>query len=192
MARTVPAARIAPNPECSEHKKGAPWFGARLAVLAQTGCDHAPSCLVCALSMEAATAFFAGTTLLAKALGGGATGTRIHVLQVSHARFFFGFLAVLIVVRMLPRQTVAARSRAGLGGAGRHRGVQCLARLGDRDRRADRGLGRVDHGLARKPPAPGAAHTVSARFPRCVVAPRHATPTPMRLTRITVICCITR
>ena len=55
-----------------------------------------------------ATGFFAGTTLLAKALGGGASGAPLHALQISHARFLFGFLAVLIVVSLLPRRTVDA------------------------------------------------------------------------------------
>lgn len=67
--------------------------------------------LFAALSMVVATAFFAGTTLLAKALGGGVVGASIHALQVSHARFFFGFLAILIVVALLPRRIGAGDGR---------------------------------------------------------------------------------
>ncbi len=60
--------------------------------------------LLAALVMVFATAFFAGTTLLAKALGSGALGAPIHALQISQARFFFGFLAVVIVMAFLPRR----------------------------------------------------------------------------------------
>jgi len=59
--------------------------------------------LIAALCMVLATALFAGTTLLAKALGAGAMGQDVHVLQISQARFVFGFLAVLLVVTLLPR-----------------------------------------------------------------------------------------
>lgn len=72
-----------------------------------------PRPLFAALSMVAATAFFAGTTLLAKALGGGATGAPIHALQVSHARFVFGFMAVVIVVGLLPRRAVLPDAAPG-------------------------------------------------------------------------------
>lgn len=54
-----------------------------------------------AAAMLVATAFFAGTTLLAKALGSGAMGTPLHALQVSQARFVFGFLSVLAVALVL-------------------------------------------------------------------------------------------
>jgi len=60
-----------------------------------------PPNLIAALCMVMATAFFAGTMLLAKALGSGAMGMTVHVLQVSQARFVFGFLAVLLVVALL-------------------------------------------------------------------------------------------
>jgi drug/metabolite transporter (DMT)-like permease len=53
--------------------------------------------------MVAATAFFAGTTLLAKALGAGALGQVVHPLQVSQGRFLFGCLAVLVVASLIPR-----------------------------------------------------------------------------------------
>lgn len=43
-----------------------------------------------------ATAFFAATTLLAKALGTDALGDPLHPLQVSHARFLFAFLGVAL------------------------------------------------------------------------------------------------
>ncbi|MFN3955045.1 MAG: DMT family transporter [Pararhodobacter sp.] len=54
-----------------------------------------------AAAMFVATAFFAGTTLLAKALGSGAMGAPLHALQISQARFVFGFLSVLVVVLVL-------------------------------------------------------------------------------------------
>ncbi len=63
--------------------------------------------LLAALLMVFATAFFAGTTLLAKALGSGALGTPISALQVSQARFVFGFLAVVVVLALLPRRVRA-------------------------------------------------------------------------------------
>jgi drug/metabolite transporter (DMT)-like permease len=62
-----------------------------------------PQTLIAALCMLVATALFAGTTLLAKALGSGAMGEQIHALQVSQARFVFGFLAVLLVAGLLPK-----------------------------------------------------------------------------------------
>lgn len=41
-----------------------------------------------------ATAFIAGTTLLAKSLGTDALGPALHPLQISHGRFAFAFLAI--------------------------------------------------------------------------------------------------
>ncbi len=46
----------------------------------------------------AAAAFVAGTTLLAKALGTEALGPPIHPLQISHGRFLFALLTILIFV----------------------------------------------------------------------------------------------
>lgn len=89
-----------------------------------------PPALFAALSMIVATAFFAGTTLLAKALGGGASGAPIHALQVSHARFFFGFLAIVIVVGLLPRRAVAANARTGTPQWGLHLARTLLGWLG--------------------------------------------------------------
>lgn len=43
-------------------------------------------------------AFFAGTTLIAKALGTGVLGPELHPLQVSHGRFLFAFLLIASVV----------------------------------------------------------------------------------------------
>ncbi len=51
-----------------------------------------------ALLIVAATAFIAGTTLLAKALGTDSLGPRLHPLQISHGRFVFAFLAISAVV----------------------------------------------------------------------------------------------
>lgn len=87
-----------------------------------------PPTLVAALAMTVATAFFAGTTLLAKALGSGVLGDPVSALQVSQGRFVFGFMAVLLVAGLLPR-TAADRAaprphwlwhlaRTGLGFSG--------------------------------------------------------------------------
>lgn len=51
-----------------------------------------------------ATAFIAGTTLLAKALGTDALGTPLHALQISHGRFLFAILVFLCAaVALRPR-----------------------------------------------------------------------------------------
>lgn len=47
-----------------------------------------------ALLILVATAFIAGTTLLAKALGTGALGAPLHPLQISHGRFIFAFAVI--------------------------------------------------------------------------------------------------
>jgi drug/metabolite transporter (DMT)-like permease len=44
--------------------------------------------------MLMATAFIAGTMLLAKTIGTGTLGDPLHPLQVSHARFVFAFIAI--------------------------------------------------------------------------------------------------
>ncbi|AAV94264.1 membrane protein, putative [Ruegeria pomeroyi DSS-3] len=46
----------------------------------------------------AATAFIAGTTLLAKALGTGALGPALPALQISHGRFLFALAVILSIV----------------------------------------------------------------------------------------------
>ncbi|MCE8512990.1 DMT family transporter [Ruegeria pomeroyi] len=46
----------------------------------------------------AATAFIAGATLLAKALGTGALGPALPAFQVSHGRFLFAFAVILSIV----------------------------------------------------------------------------------------------
>jgi drug/metabolite transporter (DMT)-like permease len=48
-----------------------------------------------ALVMVVATAFIAGTTLLAKAIGTGALGAPLHPLQISFGRFFFAWLVIV-------------------------------------------------------------------------------------------------
>ncbi|SDD08499.1 DMT family transporter [Ruegeria marina] len=54
----------------------------------------------------AATAFIAGTTLLAKALGTGTLGPALPALQISHGRFLFAFLAIGgVVMTLRPRLT---------------------------------------------------------------------------------------
>ncbi|WP_204115093.1 DMT family transporter [Shimia biformata] len=82
-----------------------------------------PNPLLAALLTLAASAFAAGTTLLAKALGTDALGPPLHALQISHGRFVFAFLAfslALVVIR--PRFTRpnlplhGLRSSLGWGG----------------------------------------------------------------------------
>lgn len=70
-----------------------------------------------------ASAFVAGTTLLAKALGTDTLGPPLHPLQVSHGRFLFAFLAIALAVPVLrpplqrPEWRVhATRSVFGWGG----------------------------------------------------------------------------
>ncbi|MCC6001985.1 MAG: DMT family transporter [Pararhodobacter sp.] len=62
-----------------------------------------PIAAFAALAMLIATGFFAGTTLLAKALGGETLGLPVHALQISQARFVFGFVAVALVLALMPR-----------------------------------------------------------------------------------------
>lgn len=57
-----------------------------------------PAVLTAAILMLFCTLLVAGTTLLAKALGGGALGQSVHPLMVSQARFVFGFAAVALVL----------------------------------------------------------------------------------------------
>jgi drug/metabolite transporter (DMT)-like permease len=57
-----------------------------------------------AVAMTAATCFFAGTTLLAKALGSGVLGAPIHALQIGQARFVVGFLVVVAFLYLMPRR----------------------------------------------------------------------------------------
>lgn len=51
--------------------------------------------------MMTATAFIAGTTLFAKALGSDALGPPLHPLQISHGRFIFAFVAISTMVAAL-------------------------------------------------------------------------------------------
>ncbi len=51
--------------------------------------------------MLMATAFIAGTMLMAKALGTDALGPPLHPLQISHGRFLFAFLAIASVAAVL-------------------------------------------------------------------------------------------
>ena len=48
-----------------------------------------------------ATAFIAGTTLLAKALGTDVLGPGLHPLQISHGRFLFAFMAISTVMAVM-------------------------------------------------------------------------------------------
>ncbi len=71
----------------------------------------------------AASAFAAGTTLLAKALGTGALGPELHPLQISHGRFLFAFLG-FATAAMIARPQITrpnwglhiGRSTLGWGG----------------------------------------------------------------------------
>ncbi|WP_322891799.1 MULTISPECIES: DMT family transporter [unclassified Yoonia] len=51
--------------------------------------------------MLTATAFIAGTMILAKLLGTGTLGAPFHPLQVSHGRFLFAFLALAMVAAVV-------------------------------------------------------------------------------------------
>jgi len=54
----------------------------------------------------AATTLFAGTSVLAKALGRDILGPALHPLQISHGRFLFAFIGILLVAMFLrPRFT---------------------------------------------------------------------------------------
>ncbi|TKZ21919.1 DMT family transporter [Shimia litoralis] len=83
--------------------------------------DHKPA--LAALLTVCASAFVAGTTLLAKALGTGVLGTPLHALQISQGRFMFAFL-IFACVAVLRRPTITrpalglhvGRSALGWGG----------------------------------------------------------------------------
>lgn len=73
--------------------------------------------------MLVATVLIAGTTLMAKLLGGDSLGEPLHPLQISHGRFLFAFLAIGSVAAATririeqPNLPVhAARSLAGWSG----------------------------------------------------------------------------
>ena len=76
-----------------------------------------------ALLTLAASAFAAGTTLLAKALGTGVLGPEMHALQISHGRFLFALIGIGMATLVLrPRLTRphwslhVGRSALGWGG----------------------------------------------------------------------------
>ncbi|WP_377193511.1 DMT family transporter [Ruegeria meonggei] len=54
-----------------------------------------------ALLIVAASAFIAGTTLLAKALGTDTLGPALHPMQISHGRFLFAFLVIASAVGIM-------------------------------------------------------------------------------------------
>jgi len=73
--------------------------------------------------MVAATAFIAGTTLLAKAIGTGTLGDPLHPFQISFGRFFFAWLVIVAVFAVrrppVPRphyRLHLARTLCGWGG----------------------------------------------------------------------------
>lgn len=65
--------------------------------------------------MIAASALLAGTTLLAKLLGGGHLGPALHPLQISHGRFLFAFLVIAATAAALRPQLTAVHWRLHLG-----------------------------------------------------------------------------
>lgn len=82
-----------------------------------------PNPALAALLTVMASAFAAGTTLLAKALGTGALGPALHPLQISQGRFLFAFVAIgtaaLVLKPSLTRPALGlhtARSGFGWGG----------------------------------------------------------------------------
>ncbi len=82
---------------------------------------HNPA--LAALLTLAASAFVAGTTLLAKALGNGTLGPEMHAMQISHGRFLFALIAIGAATAVLrPRFTRpnlklhVMRSTLGWGG----------------------------------------------------------------------------
>ncbi len=54
-----------------------------------------------AILIISASAFLAGTTLLAKALGTDTLGPALHPMQISHGRFLFALLVILCAVGVL-------------------------------------------------------------------------------------------
>ena len=54
-----------------------------------------------AILIFCASAFIAGTTLLAKALGTETLGPPLHPMQISHGRFLFAFLVIVTAVTIL-------------------------------------------------------------------------------------------
>ena len=81
----------------------------------------APRPLAAVGFMLAATAFIAGTTLMAKIAGAGPAG--LHPLQIAQGRFLFGFLAILAAAFVLRPSITApdmklhvARTVTGWGG----------------------------------------------------------------------------
>jgi len=84
---------------------------------------RAPNPALAALLTLAASAFAAGTTLLAKALGTGVLGPALHPLQISQGRFLFALLAIgAVTAAMRPRMSRphlglhVGRSAFGWGG----------------------------------------------------------------------------
>ncbi len=65
--------------------------------------------------MLCATAFIAGTTLVAKTLGTDMLGPALHPLQVSHGRFLFAFIAIGCVATALLRQITRPSLRIHVG-----------------------------------------------------------------------------
>lgn len=83
--------------------------------------DRTPQPLAAVGFMLAATAFIAGTTLMAKMAGAGDDG--LHPLQISQGRFLFGFLAISLAALVLRPSITApdmklhvARTVTGWGG----------------------------------------------------------------------------
>jgi len=73
---------------------------------------HPPLAIALMLS---ATAFIAGTTLLAKAIGAGHLGPPLHPLQISHGRFVFAFALFAMVAAVLRPRIARPDLRLHLG-----------------------------------------------------------------------------
>ena len=85
--------------------------------------NPAPNPALAALLTLCASAFAAGSTLMAKMVGSGTLGPALHPLQVSQGRFLFAFIAISTTVAIFrPRLTQprlmhhVARSILGWGG----------------------------------------------------------------------------
>lgn len=75
----------------------------------------APAPGLAVVFMLCATAFIAGTTLLAKALGTDALGPALHPLQVSHGRFLFAWIAIMGAIAVLRPRLVKPKWSLHIG-----------------------------------------------------------------------------
>ncbi|MCF6444042.1 DMT family transporter [Nereida sp. MMG025] len=76
--------------------------------------DSTPSDLRAVVLMVLATAFIAGTTLMAKTLGTDTLGPPLHPLQISHGRFVFALIVLGTYVGCFGRAQIDRRPAIGL------------------------------------------------------------------------------